>query len=352
MKLTSPLNKDDFKIDINNKMYWSPTKILSYDFHLAMVEGGRGIGKTTQALGFMLLDYIKRGKKFVYVRRYKPEIKQFVDQSKSPLAVIVDGVTYRGDKNGGYTCLYGGETIGYAIPLSTSKSYKSVKFQDVGWILFDEFTIKRGQTYRYISDEVTTFMELVSSIVRTDKDYRILMLGNNLDLFNPYYQFFDIPLFDTIYWDKKRKLVCERPKNSPQLLEEEKKTPLYALLQGTSYGEYHYNNKLLTDATGEIKPEPPATSILVRLVLNGETLNINLYPDENKELNIWVGIKKRVYKDEKTYTLVEKGNSNLYYVSLYKERLRSYLLRYYGTGRTSYENERALTLYGWVMDNL
>ena len=50
MKPRLLLSKDKFKIDINNPMYWTPKKILSYDPYLATVEGGRGIGKTTNML--------------------------------------------------------------------------------------------------------------------------------------------------------------------------------------------------------------------------------------------------------------------------------------------------------------
>ena len=141
MKPRLLLSKDKFKIDINNPMYWTPAKILSYNFYLATVEGGRGIGKTTNMLGYVLNDYCNNGSKFVYIRRYKPEIKQFVDPSKAPLNVIVDGIKYVGDKNGGYTCMYGDDAIGYAIPLSTSKSYKSSKFKNVKWIVAPDYSL-------------------------------------------------------------------------------------------------------------------------------------------------------------------------------------------------------------------
>ena len=78
MKQRLLLTKDKFKIDIKNPMYWSPSKILSYNFYLAMVEGGRGIGKTTNMLGYVLNDYCNNGARFVYIRRYKPELKKAV----------------------------------------------------------------------------------------------------------------------------------------------------------------------------------------------------------------------------------------------------------------------------------
>lgn len=350
MKPRLLLTKDKFKIDINNPMYWSPKKILSYDPYLATVEGGRGIGKTTQMFGFVLNDHINNGSRFVYIRRYKPEVKQTVDPSKAPIASIVDGVTYKGDKNGGYTAVYGDDTLGYILPLSTSKSYKSSKFKNVKWIIFDEFTLQRSSTYRYLTDEVTTFFELISTIVRTDKNYKIILMGNNLDMFNPYNQFFNVPIYDSIYYDKKRRIVCERPKNSPALMEEEKKTPLFKLLNGTAYGEYHYNNKLLAAVVPDIKPKPNNARIYVRLVINGETVNIYLYNDKEGDLGLYVEVKNKVILDNIAYQLIDGGNNNLYFIALYRKRLAMYLQRFYGLKKVIFGSERAGVLFNFIME--
>lgn len=352
MKPRLLLSKDKFKIDINNPMYWTPKKILSYDPYLATVEGGRGIGKTTNMLGYVLNDYCNNQSRFVYIRRYKPEIKQFVDPSKAPLNVIVDGVKYVGDKNGGYTCMYGDDALGYAIPLSTSKSYKSSKFKNVKWIIFDEYTLQRSSTYRYLTDEVITFMELISTIVRTDTDYRIILMGNNLDMFNPYYQFFNIPLFENIYYDKEHNIVCERPKNSPQLIEAEKKTPLYTILKGTAYADYHYDNKLLVNSQGKIENKPRDCRIFIKIRINKETLYVNMYNDvKSKELKLFIEVSNKVVKDDNiTYTLLEDGKNNLYYINLFRKRFSMFLQRLYGTNKVSYSNQRACVLFNFIME--
>lgn len=349
MKQRLVLTKDKFKIDINNEMYWSPRKVLSYNPYLAMIEGGRGIGKTTQMLAYVLNAYCKGGDRFVYIRRYKPEIKQFVDTSKAPLSVIADGFTYRGDKNGGYTCYYDDDVVGYATPLSTSKSYKSSKFKNVKWIIFDEFTLKRGSTNRYLTDEVTTFFEFISTIVRTDKEYKIIMLGNNLDMFNPYAEFFKVPLFEYVYYDKKRNIVCERPKNNPKLLEEEEKTPLFKILQGTAYAEYHYFNKLLTNTKIDVIKKPINCRLYIRIVINNETLNIYMY-NEAKELRLFVEQVGKKIDGNISYPLIENGNNNIYYITLYRKRFYMYLQRFFGLKRIGYGSERACVLFNFIME--
>ena len=100
--------------------------------------------------------------------------------------------------------------------------------------------------YKYLPDEIHAFFELVSTITRTRKNYKIIIIGNNADIFNIYFDYFKVPSFDGIYVDKTRGLYCELSKINPDLLKVEQETPLYKLVNGTPYGEYHYNNKPLT----------------------------------------------------------------------------------------------------------
>ena len=119
-----------------NPTYYNLNKFFSYpELFMGMIDGGRGIGKTTSAFIKAIINSNK-GEEFIYLRRYKPEIKDFVNQDS--LSPIVDGIRYRGDGTGGYMCYYEDHKIGNLIALSTSRSYKSVDFSKVTLIIFDE----------------------------------------------------------------------------------------------------------------------------------------------------------------------------------------------------------------------
>lgn len=59
--------------------YYRLRKCLSYNRYLNILIGGRGIGKTYQLKKYVIEQYLKSKKQFVWVRRYKTEIKETTD---------------------------------------------------------------------------------------------------------------------------------------------------------------------------------------------------------------------------------------------------------------------------------
>lgn len=232
------------KLDILNPAYYQPMKCNSYNPFLSIITGGRGIGKTEQWLNDRVAHKKKTGFGFMYVRRNKKESQQ---QSKL-LDKLLDNIKPIGDGINGWNYYYGKERIGCCIALSMQRYYKSVKFDDIDTIIFDEAIIKPSATARYLKDEVFELLELISTVFRTRKNCRVIIIGNNLSYFNPYYVYFNIPRLkdNGIYFDNNRSIYCEHCKNSPALIEIEKDTGLYKLTQGTQYAEYHYENKVAT----------------------------------------------------------------------------------------------------------
>lgn len=55
-------------------MYYDYQKILSYNAFINILIGERGVGKTYGITKFVVNRFIKTGERFVYVRRYKPEM--------------------------------------------------------------------------------------------------------------------------------------------------------------------------------------------------------------------------------------------------------------------------------------
>ena len=57
-------------------MYYDYNKVLSYNAMFNFIIGERGVGKTFGAKKFCINRFLKYGEQFVYIRRYKTEIKE------------------------------------------------------------------------------------------------------------------------------------------------------------------------------------------------------------------------------------------------------------------------------------
>ena len=173
------------------------------------------------------------GKRFVYVVRYK-------NQSKIKKNVVLEfnaEIKVVGDGYGGFIWKWYGNVIGYVIPLSVQQTYRSnnFMFENVYYILYDEGILKVSNTTRYLEDEVTQLLELASTVFRLKDNCHIFILGNNLDFFNPYSEYFEVKLFNKLYYDKDRSLLIMYADDSPKLRKLEEKSQLFNLTKGTAY---------------------------------------------------------------------------------------------------------------------
>ena len=57
-------------------MYWDINRCLSYNCLFNFIVGARGVGKTYGAKRYVIKKFIQSGEQFVYVRRYKDELKK------------------------------------------------------------------------------------------------------------------------------------------------------------------------------------------------------------------------------------------------------------------------------------
>lgn len=337
------------KLNNENDIYYNVKKCCSYNYFMNIIVGGRGIGKTTSWCIQTLLE-CNKGYEFIYMRRYKPELQEFV--SKDTLGKICDGIGYKGGKDG-VEFFRENTKLGYGITLATANKYKSADFSKVKTIIFDEAVLPRGSMYRYLKDEMFMILEFISTVFRTRTDGRVVILGNNMDIFNPFFAYFDIPLFDTIYTNKERGIYCELAKNSPKLLEMEKKTGLYNLTKGTNYGDYHYDNKVLSSSNAKvINNKPNGARILCRTVINDYTLTYYLFNDINNDLNIYCEFRNKKIKDNISYTLIEDNKINYTFVNEFRSKFRSFFARKYDDDKFYFDSEKGGQIYQWLRERV
>ena len=116
-------------------MFLNLDRIMSYNASWSFILGGRGIGKSYGLLKKFIKDFKKNGNQFVYLRRYKEEVKmcrtKIFDAIKTDEEFINDKFDVRGNE-----FYLNDEHMGRIIALSSSEYQKSVPMPKVENILF------------------------------------------------------------------------------------------------------------------------------------------------------------------------------------------------------------------------
>lgn len=226
-------------------MYYSVYEALTHNKLINFVISSRGLGKTFSAKEWAIKDFKKSGSQFIYVRRYKEELKKpkktFFDDLIKENKFPNDEFEIKGD-----IIYVNGEVAGNFISLSTAKIQKSTPFPMVNKIIFDEFIIDNG-FYHYLPDEVINFLEMYWTIAR-DRDCRVFFLSNAITITNPYFMYFNIKINNM---SKRFHHFGDILVELPQDKEHEEKmynTRMGKIVKGTAYGDYAISNKFYRDS--------------------------------------------------------------------------------------------------------
>ena len=327
----------EFKLTLDCDTYWDVLSVVERGCFMNVCMGGRGIGKTEQCNGFDLEEFKNYGNQFMYVRRYKTELSGAGDL----LDKWLDDVKYIGDKNGGGSYHWYGNVLGFAVPLSVAHNYKSgFDFSKVTTMVYDEAIISQGGTQRYLANEVSALLELASTVFRHRNNVRIIVLGNNLQFFNPYCEYFKVKVFNNIYIDKDRSLQVLYSKDSAKLRMIEEQTPLFKLTKGTAYHEYHYNNAVMSGTMTNISKKNNSDKIQMRLILNSYTLNIYV----RNTGRLFVESKNKIYDDGISVVMIKNNEPNYFNVNVFKEKWYKYILARYCHEEIDYDSQDAYNL--------
>lgn len=233
--------------------YYSARELLGYKALFNLVLSDRSDGKTFNCKVRALEDYDKYHETTVYVRRYDTEITPkmyntfFNEVSLVPeYSHYFDKYEFRHSKAGveirekdKYTSKSEGwEWIVYFLPLSKAGKLKSqLDITNIRTIDFDEYMPLDG---RYLKDEMMLLMELWKSVDRDRDRTQCILLGNKIDPFCPFFDFFGIDL-DI---EKQRIRLYRNGGVAVQIYANEehrterKESKFQSIIAGTPYEEY------------------------------------------------------------------------------------------------------------------
>lgn len=242
MQLMKQDIKEEIKEEKREAMFWDINPSLTYNALFNFIIGNRGGGKTYGTKQYVIKRYLKTGEQFVYVRRYKDEIKD----TKTYFTDIANKFPGHEFTVRGNELRIDGKAAGYAISLSTSKLKKSVAYPNVSTIIFDEFIIDKG-FYRYLPNEVEYFLDLYETIARMRDNVRVYFLSNAVTVANPYFIYFKLKVPTG-----SKNIICKNDiliemVNKTEYIEAKKKTRFGRMIDGTAYGKYSIENEFLRD---------------------------------------------------------------------------------------------------------
>ena len=269
-------------------MYYNYNNLFSRNAMFNFIIGERGVGKTYGILKKVVKDFIKTKdipikrdpatneilegpSQFVYLRRYKTELKNFKTIFE-PL--VINGefgdheITVKGDK-----VYVDNQLAGYGFAASNAVTLKSSTFPLVDTIVFDEFIIDKGNLH-YLQNEVDKFLEVYETIARM-RDVKVYFLGNAITIANPYFEYWDLNIpFNSEFRTYKDGLILVNYIKNEEYRKAKKKTKFGKILEGTHYGEYAIDNQFLRDNKEFIKKKTGICLTYCTFIIGGKNIGV------------------------------------------------------------------------------
>lgn len=261
----------------NTSFWYDLTGVLSYNALLYFIIGERGVGKSFSAKKYVINHYLKKKKQFVYLRRYKTELKEsvpkFFDDLKSAGLFRDESLSVEGNK-----FMVNKKIVGYALPLSTANILKSASFANVDTIIFDEFIIDKG-CYHYLANEVEQMLDIIETIGRL-RDIKVLFLGNAISITNPYFTYFNLSLpYNSDIGTFKDGLIVVNYIKNEEYRKVKHESRFGKLIAGTKYGKYAIDNEFLRDSKSFVSKRTENCKFIFTIKYNG--ISYGVWTDYN-----------------------------------------------------------------------
>lgn len=267
--------------------YYSAKRALSYNTPFIFSLGNRSIGKTFDWTCRCINNFLNKGKKFIYMRRYDEDLKRTAPS-------FFDNVSFKypttkfevcGSGKSGTTFKINDKVAGICISLSLATKYKSIGFADYDIILFDEFLPEDG---RYLPSEVGNAMNFYQSVARgygevIRTDVKFVFLANNVTMYNPY--FIELHILDQCHpdthytVDPDRAWVVEMI-NNKEIADEIANTPFGKMIAKTKYGEYALKSSFYLDNDTFIEKLEGNSKYYCTLAAHGKKYGVYEYTEQ------------------------------------------------------------------------
>lgn len=267
--------------DNNGYLDWPKIMKVTRQCPFIFCVGGRGTGKTYGALKMVYDSH----KPFLYLRRTKIQFELTSKTETNPFKALemdnkvapIATKSVAKDLTGLYTCEYeddtekrvlDGEPFGYMSALSTFSNLRGMSFEEIEYILFDEFIPEPHE--RPIKNEAAAFLNLVETVNRNRElkgrdPVKVICLANANDIANPLYIELDIVKKSEQMMEKHKSLSIDEKRGlcmihlfASPISERKKHTALYKLTdnKNSEFNQMALNNRFYKDESALIKSCP------------------------------------------------------------------------------------------------
>lgn len=248
----------------DNSIYWDLRRTLTHNTLINIIVGNRGGGKSYGAKWYAIDNFLKRGEQFGYIRRYKDDLKEPMQQFFKDIEEKYPDYEFKVDSKNFYMRLKpenekekwtDNDICGYGFILSTANNKKSISYPKITTLIYDEFLLDKGNQ-RYLTNEPVALLNLYETIARPGTEHPrviLFMLANALSITNPYFLYWDLKM--PTKKDKNNKWIWKHPSRpilvedvrNEKFIDKKKNTEFGRLIEGTTYADFSINNKFLLD---------------------------------------------------------------------------------------------------------
>lgn len=271
--------------------FYEWNKTLAYDADVTMVVGSRGIGKTYGIRLQCVRDYIKHGYRFVELVRYKNELSgvssgyfdriQSNNEFNGKIFMTNNNMAFIAEKPESDDDKPKWELCGYFLALSQAQQIKKRTFDNVKRIIFDEAILdKTDRFHHYLPREYTILANIVDTVSRERADTesispRLYLLGNALDVMNPYFIQYNIGVPKRGYsWHKNKTMLLHYTQDAEYSQQKSINTVAGRMLAGTEEGYIANQNTFAKLNDDFIMHKTKTAKFTFGIVYNGTTFGI------------------------------------------------------------------------------
>lgn len=267
-------------------------------FRVFGVIGARGYGKTFASKHKCVKTFKWKKLRFVIVRDTTAACEEICDNGGYKLFNDVmqekcfSSMKYTIQKN---TIFLDDKNAGEVMPLSTYYKYKGNSYKDVGWVFFDEFIEEDVQAYR--GNRARQFANTLETIIRDNKQTRVILTANALDMGNDILELLGIHIKNGqygYYINRDKGVVIYYAPNSPEFEERKKNSVSTKLTAGTFLDASM--NKNAFESSGCVVFEKRKPCELWGIYYNSENECFRLYKaNEENEFYVCKDVNSKSY---------------------------------------------------------
>lgn len=232
--------------------------LLSYNALWYFLNTVRNIGKTWSIERMAWRRAEKKGKKCIYVRRFKKEANESAQAFYSSSDLLkfcgniteYDPATKKGNfkRKGKTFYIKRNKKWTWFLKIMSLAEFRKMRSSDdvdCDLIFYDEYTTTPRELNRYFGNEVEDFIDLTISICR-QHPIRVIFCGNNESVVNPYFNYFKIPELPRKFEGVKKYrsgtiIVYQRNTPTKQSKQSQFMKKLQTMLKDTAYGAFLFD---------------------------------------------------------------------------------------------------------------